>query len=196
MDVILREDFPSLGYIGDRVKVKPGYARNFLIPRGVAIEASSRNAKLLNHKLSGIMAKRIKLKAEAEAAAAEMQKLTLEFTLKFGEKGRSFGAVTPRDIEQAFEKLGHKIDRRRIRIEEQLKTAGSYTVGVRLHAEVIAKVPVVIRAEQPVVAKAEESTEEGTKKATAKKRAPRKKKGEQETAAPEASAAEGTSEAK
>ena len=64
MDVILREDFPSLGYIGDRVKVKPGYARNFLIPRGVAIEASSRNAKLLNHKLSGIMAKRIKLKAD------------------------------------------------------------------------------------------------------------------------------------
>ena len=120
----------------------------------------------------------------------------MEFTLKFGEKGRSFGAVTPRDIEQAFEKLGHKIDRRRIRIEEQLKTAGAYTVGVRLHAEVIAKVPVVIRAEQPVVAKAEESTEEGAKKGAAKKRAPRKKKGEQEAAASEGAAAEGTSEAK
>ena len=192
MEVILREDFPSLGYVGDRVKVKAGYARNFLIPRGVAIEGSSRNAKLLGHKLAGIMAKRIKLKSEAELAATEMQKLTLEFTLKVGESGRSFGAVTLRDLEQAFEKLGHKIDRRRIRIDEPLKAAGNFVIGVRLHPEVVAQVPVLIRAETPAVVKTAPAAveEAGEGKPAAKKRAPRKKKGADEAAAtPDAVAA-------
>ena len=99
VDVILIEDFPSLGHIGDMFKVKPGYARNFLIPRGIAVDASSTNGKLLKHKQAGIQAKRAKLKIQAEEFGKKLSSQPLKFTLKAGESGKAFGAITAKDIE-------------------------------------------------------------------------------------------------
>ena len=102
MEVILREDYISLGYIGDTVRVRRGFARNFLIPRGIAVEATSGNERQVKHKLSAIVAKRIKKKAEAEAYGKVLSQVTVEFTLKVGAKGKSFGSVTSRDVEASL----------------------------------------------------------------------------------------------
>lgn len=147
--VILQDNFPSLGYVGDVVSVKPGFARNYLIPRGIAVDASSANGKLLKHRMEGIQAKRAKLKATAEEYAAKLQEITLSFTLKLGEGGKTFGAITARDIEGAFKAHGHEIAKKQIRLYEPLKAAGSYKVDVKIHAEVMASVPVTIQSEAP-----------------------------------------------
>jgi large subunit ribosomal protein L9 len=150
MEVILKEDYISLGYIGDTVKVRRGFARNFLIPRGIAVEASSGNERQLKHKLSGIISKRIKKKAEAEAFAKVLGQVTVEFTLKVGSKGKTFGAVTTRDIESS------------------LKGPGVYTVDVKLHSEVTVPVSVKVIAAQPVAAPAAEGAEKGNRKSRKK----------------------------
>jgi large subunit ribosomal protein L9 len=174
MEVILREDYISLGYIGDTVKVRRGFARNFLIPRGIAVEASSGNERQLKHKLSAIVAKRVKKKAEAEAFAKVLGQVTVEFTIKVGAKGKSFGAVTSRDVEASLKALGYAVDRRQIRINETIKGPGVYTVDVKLHSEVTVPVQVkVIAAQAPVAA---EGAEKGKRKS-------RKKDAEVEAAA-------------
>jgi large subunit ribosomal protein L9 len=166
MEVILREDYISLGYIGDTVKVRRGFARNFLIPRGIAVEASSGNERQLKHKLSAIVAKRVKKKAEAEAFAKVLGQVTVEFTIKVGAKGKSFGAVTSRDVEASLKALGYAVDRRQIRINETIKGPGVYTVEVKLHSEVTVPVQVkVIAAQAPVSA---EGSEKGKKKSRKK----------------------------
>ena len=149
MEVILREDYISLGYIGDTVRVSRGFARNFLIPRGVAVEASAGNEKQLKHKLAAIVAKRIKAKGEAEAFARVLSQVTVEFTLKVGARGKSFGAVTSRDIEASLKALGYNVDRRQIRISETIKGPGVYAVEVKLHSEVVVPVQVKVIAAQP-----------------------------------------------
>lgn len=149
MEVILQENYPSLGYVGDRVNVKGGFARNFLIPRGIAIEASSRNERVLKHRLQHVMAKRIRLKSEAEALGNQLGEALLEFTLKIGEAGKSFGSVTSRDIETALKAKGFEIDRKQIRMTETFRRAGEYKVAVKLHAEVTASVPVKVISETP-----------------------------------------------
>ena len=121
MEVILREDYISLGYIGDTVRVRRGFARNFLIPRGIAVEASSVNDRQLKHKLSAITAQRIKKKSEADAFGKVLEQVTVEFTLKVGAKGKSFGSVTSRDVETSLKALGYDVDRRQIRIAETIK---------------------------------------------------------------------------
>ncbi len=147
MEVILVEDFPSLGYVGDKVKVKAGYGRNFLVPRGMAIEASTRNAKLMKHRLGGVIAKKAKLKAKADEIKASLEKLSLEFTVKMGESGKSFGSITARDIEGALKEKSVIVDRKQIRLLEQMKTAGDYQIEVKLHSEVAALIPVKVIAE-------------------------------------------------
>ena len=166
MEVILREDYISLGYIGDTVKVRRGFARNFLIPRGIAVEASSGNERQLKHKLSAIVAKRVKKKAEAEAFAKVLGQVTVEFTIKVGAKGKSFGAVTSRDVEASLKALGYAVDRRQIRINETIKGPGVYTADVKLHSEVTVPVQVkVIAAQAPVAA---EGAEKGKRKSRKK----------------------------
>lgn len=160
MDVVLKEDFPALGYVGDRVSVKAGYARNFLIPRGLAVEASSRNARTLQHRLAGIMARKQRLKTEAEEHARTVEAAALEFTLKIGEKGRSFGSISVRDILAALEEKGHVFDRRQIRLAEPIKSGGSFEVEVKLHSEVAARVAIEVKTE---IVKAEKQTK-GKKK--------------------------------
>jgi large subunit ribosomal protein L9 len=170
MEVILREDYISLGYIGDTVKVRRGFARNYLIPRGIAVEASSENERALKHKLGSIMAKRIKKKAEAEAFGKVLEQITVEFTLKVGAKGKSFGSVTTRDIESSLKALGYEVDRRQIRLAETIKGPGIYKVEVKLHSEVSVAVQVkVIAAQAPVSASAgaEKSKKKGGRKAAA-----------------------------
>jgi len=169
MEVILREDYISLGYIGDTVRVRRGFARNFLIPRGIAVEATSGNERQLKHKLSAIVAKRIKKKAEAEAYGKVLSQVTVEFTLKVGAKGKSFGSVTSRDVEASLKALGYNVDRRQIRINETIKGPGVYTAEVKLHSEVTVPVQVkVIAAQPPVTAAAEGKPEKGKKKSRKK----------------------------
>jgi large subunit ribosomal protein L9 len=147
MEVILREDFAALGFIGDKVKVKGGYARNFLIPRGLAIESREDNTKQVMHHLVAINAKKVKMRSEAEKLAQDLKDKSLSFTLKSGDKGRIFGAVTNKDIEAALIKLGYTIDRRRIRLPEPLRRAGSFEVEIKLHAEVSINIPVTVKIE-------------------------------------------------
>lgn len=149
MKVILREDYPSLGYIGDVVAVRGGYARNFLLPRGIAVEAQSPKAKQLEHILSGINAKKAKKKAEAEAFAKRLEGIPLEFTLKLGEQGKSFGAVTVHDIELEFRKHDIQLDRKQIRLGEAIKSGGTFDVHVKLHSEVSTVVRVKVNVETP-----------------------------------------------
>lgn len=192
MEVILKEDYISLGYIGDTVRVRRGFARNFLIPRGIAVEASSGNERELKHKLSGIIAKRIKKKAEAEAFAKVLGQVTVEFTLKMGVKGKSFGSVTSRDIESSLKALGYEVDRRQIRISETIKGPGVYTVDVKLHSEVIVPVNVKVIAAQPVATPAAEG-EEGKGKKRSRKKSAKQAEGDTEAASESADQAEQTS---
>jgi len=147
MEVILKENYPTLGYVGDVVKVSRGFARNFLIPRGVAIEASSRNVAYLNHIKHGINAKRTRLKAEAEELAKSIEKIKLDFHLKSGDRGKSFGSVTVKDIEVALAAQGVVLDRRQIRLPEVPRKAGEYKAIVKVHSDVSISVPFKVTIE-------------------------------------------------
>lgn len=167
MEVILREDHLPLGYVGDTVRVKRGYARNYLLPRGLAVEASSTNSRALKHQLAGIMAKRVKKKAEAEQFGSVLSQVIVEFTLKMGAQGKSFGSITSRDIETALKGLGYQVDRRQIKLAEAIKGAGLHKAEVKLHSEVTVPLQVKVIAAQPVAA-AEGS--EGSEKGRGKKK--------------------------
>ena len=147
MKVILKSNYPKLGYVGDTVEVKRGYARNYLLPRGIATEVSSTSGKEFQHILSGVMARRTKLKGEAETMAKRMSSTALEFVLKISEGGKGFGAITSRDIELSLTEKGYQIDRKQIRLIEPIKSAGKSSVDVKLHAEVMATIPVIVTAE-------------------------------------------------
>jgi len=177
MEIILQQDFPALGYVGDTVKVKPGYARNFLIPRGLAVEASSINERLLKHRLTAINGKKVKLRAQAQEIVTRMQSVVLEFTLKIGAGGRSFGAVSARDVEVQLKEKGFELDRRQIKLLEPLRKAGEFKVQVKLHSEVSANIPVIVRAEAPKV----EAAAEGEGKTERRRRGGRKAKSEEGT---------------
>lgn len=181
MDVILREDYPSLGYVGDRIKVRDGYARNFLIPRGIALEASSRNARLLNHKLAGIEARKAKLKAEAEAVAKTMEGLALAFVLKAGEGGKVFGSINIKDIGAAIAEKGFTVDRKQIRLLEPIRKAGEFKISIKLHSQVTITVPVTVTSEVRKAAAVESAAPgAGAEKAPKKKGKRSKKEGAQE----------------
>jgi large subunit ribosomal protein L9 len=171
MDVILREDYISLGYIGDKVKVRRGFARNFLIPRGIAVEASGANERVLKHKLSAIVATRLKKKAEAEAFGKVLQQVTVELTLKVGAQGKSFGSITSKDIEEALKGLGYNVDRRQIRLTEVIKGVGQYKVEVKLHSEVVVGVQVKVQAAQVAAPVGDEGADKGKGRKRAKKKA-------------------------
>lgn len=151
MEVILQENYPSLGYVGDKISVRRGYARNFLIPKGIALSAGSANAKALNHKVQGINAKRAKLKVEAQAFLTKLEATNLTFMLKLAPGGKSYGSIVARDIEIALKERGFELDRRQIKMTEPFRRAGDFRVAVKLHTEVVANVPVVITQEQRAI---------------------------------------------
>lgn len=147
MELILLEDVPHLGDMGDVVEVKPGYGRNFLIPNGLATIASRGKKKELEHKLRIIAEKRESLKAAAQEVGSALHEFSITITRRAGDDGRLFGSVSNRDIHDALTEAGHVVERRRIVLGEPLKALGVYKVPVKLHADVEADVLVWIAAQ-------------------------------------------------
>jgi large subunit ribosomal protein L9 len=148
MQVILREDVDNLGKIGDLVKVKDGYARNFLVPTKKAIEATPKNVKAMEHAKKMVSDRIRTLKKTASADADRIKSLAITIKAKVGEEGKLFGSVTTMDIADAMQAQGVAIDKRKIMLEEPIKRTGDYTVPVKLHTDVVADLKVsVIAAE-------------------------------------------------
>lgn len=136
VQVILNEDMPNLGRPGDVVKVRAGYARNYLLPRGLAVEANSRNLRAFEHQKAMAMVKREALKNQAVGLKERLEALQLNVSARAGEEGKLFGSVTNIDLERALREHGFEVDRRRILLSEPIKQLGDYTVVVRLQPEV------------------------------------------------------------
>lgn len=140
IDVILRDDVPSLGRAGQLVRVKPGYARNFLLPRGLAFEATEGNRKRIEAEGKARQARAAAERTEAQALADRIGQVNLEFTAKAGEDGRLFGSITSADIAHRLDAEGIAIDKRKIELEHPIKQLGFHSVPVRLHHDVQAEV--------------------------------------------------------
>ena len=147
MEVILKEDVPTLGSRGDVVKVADGYGRNYLLPRKLAIEATRANRAVIDQMKQAAVRRNMRDKADAEALAQQFQGLTLTFRRKAGEKDHLFGSVTSADIAEALDAKGFNVDRRKIHLDEPLKQVGEFTVPVRLYKDVTANVKVVVEKE-------------------------------------------------
>lgn len=140
MQVILTQDVPNLGSAGELVTVRPGYGRNYLVPRGMAVSATAANVHRLEHEKRVIAKKVAKEKAGAEALAERINVLTLQFDRQVGEEDKLFGSVTSRDISDQLKKLGIEIDHRWIVMEQPIKALGKYEVPVKLSAGVTANI--------------------------------------------------------
>jgi large subunit ribosomal protein L9 len=138
MEVILKQDVKNLGYKDDVVNVKPGYGRNFLIPKGLAAVATVSTKKVLAETVKQRAFKEQKIKAAAEATAAKLKDMVVKVGAKVGESGKIFGSVTSVQLADAIKKLGYDVDRKNIEIvdADNLKTVGTYTANVRFHKEV------------------------------------------------------------
>ncbi|HHL39584.1 MAG TPA: 50S ribosomal protein L9 [Deltaproteobacteria bacterium] len=148
MEIILKERIPSLGDLGDVVKVAPGYARNYLIPKGLAVQATRANRNQFEAEKESLLRKASKLRTDAETLAAALEEQGLEFRRRAGEDDRTFGSVTTMDIESALRERGFEIERKRIQLDEPIKAIGEYTVGVRLHHDVTARLKVTVSREE------------------------------------------------
>jgi large subunit ribosomal protein L9 len=144
IDVILREDVSDLGKAGALVRVKPGYARNYLLPRGLAYPATEGNRKRIAAEQQARAARLAAERGGAEGLAAALAGLELVLTAKAGEEGRLFGSVTAQDIADALAARGHAINKRQIGIEHPIKHLGTHSVAVRLHPEVTADIQVTV----------------------------------------------------
>jgi large subunit ribosomal protein L9 len=147
MEVILKEDVAKLGTRGDVVKVAEGYGRNFLLPRKLAIEATTGNKKVIEQMRAAAVRRSAKEKAQAEDLSKQFDGLSVSFARRAGEQDHLFGSVTSGDIGDALEKKGFNVDRRKIQLHEPLKTLGEFTVPVKLHKDVTAHLKVVIEKE-------------------------------------------------
>ncbi len=173
MKVLLTDDVVGLGDIGETVTVRPGYARNFLIPNGLAIEAGADNARVVAHKMKQVEAKKKKLKTEAEEKGAHLREVQVEVFLRVGSGGKVFGSIHSRDIADKLTELGHQIDRRRIVLEEPIKKIGAHTVHVRLHADV--ETPITVTVSPLAATKEEEEREAEEARKVLEEKAARKK---------------------
>ncbi len=147
MEVILRQDVSSLGKAGDLVKVKPGYARNYLLPHGLAYEATAGNKQRIAAESKARTTRQAAERQEAEATAARLNAVSLTLSRKAGEGDRLFGSITAQDLADALAAKGQIVDKRRIELEHPIKTVGQHVVPVRLHAEVMAEVRLTVVAE-------------------------------------------------
>lgn len=146
MKVILTENVEGLGNIGDLVKVKPGYARNFLVPRGMAQEASLRNVKELDHQKRQMERKAQKVAQDAQALKARIEAVKCVIAHRAGEEGKLFGSVTSMEIGEKLAAAGVEIDRKKIVLPEPIKSVGQFEVPVRLTAGVTATIQVSVVA--------------------------------------------------
>ena len=147
MEVILKEDVEKLGHRGDIVKVAEGFGRNFLLPRKLAIEANKANKAVIDQMKASAVRKSAKEKTGAEALAHQLNDVQLTFERKTGEKDHLFGSVTSSDIATALDGKGFKIDRRKIHLDDPLKSLGEFHVPVKLHRDVTAHVKVTVNRE-------------------------------------------------
>jgi large subunit ribosomal protein L9 len=149
MEVILKEDVNKLGHRGDVVKVADGYARNHLLPGKFAIEANAGNKAVIEQMKASAVRKSAKEKTEAEGLSAQLDAIELVFERKVGEHDHLFGSVTSSDIAHQLEEKGFTVDRRKISLEEPLKSVGEFHVPVKLHREVTSHVKVTVKGDQP-----------------------------------------------
>jgi len=147
MEVILRDNVDKLGKAGDLVKVKPGFARNYLLPRGLAYEATPGNKKRIEAEAKSRQAKQAAERAEAEATAARLNGVKLTLARKAGEENRLFGSITSQDVADALAAAGHPIDKRKIELEHPIKTLGFHAIPVRIHHDVHAELQLTVVAE-------------------------------------------------
>ena len=144
MDIILREDVQHLGKAGEVVKVKDGYARNFLLPKGLAYPATEGNRKRIAFEAARIVRQRASEKEVAEGEAATLAGLSLTFPMKVGEEDKLYGSVTAGDIQRRLEEQGTHVDKRKVDLPEPIRSLGEFKVGIKLHAEVRPEITVAV----------------------------------------------------
>jgi large subunit ribosomal protein L9 len=148
MEVILREDIEKVGNRGEIVKVAPGFARNFLLPKRLAVTATDANRKIVEQERQAHLRKEAKVKGEAEDLSKLLTGVSVTITQKAGEQDQLFGSVTAKDVADALAAKNFTIDRRKIQLDEPIKQLGEYKVPVKLHKDVIAEVTVTVVKEE------------------------------------------------
>ncbi|MDQ2843390.1 MAG: 50S ribosomal protein L9 [Acidobacteriota bacterium] len=148
MEVILREDVEKVGSRGSVVKVANGYARNFLLPKRLAVAATESNRKIVEQEREAHLRREAKVKGDAEGLAQLMQNVTVTFRHRVGENNHLFGSVTAKDIADALEAKNFHIERRKIQLEEPIRTVGEHKVPLRLYRDVNVEINVIVEAEQ------------------------------------------------
>jgi len=148
MEVILREDIEKLGGRGDVVKVAPGYARNFLLPRRMAVVATDANRKIIEQERQAHLRREAKLEGEAQGLANLLSGVSITISRKAGENDQLFGSVTANDIAESLAARKYTVERRRIQLDEPIRTLGEHKVAVRLHRNVTAEVTVNVTREE------------------------------------------------
>lgn len=147
IQVVLQQDMPNLGKSGEVVKVRPGYARNYLIPRRIALVASAKNLAQLEHDKAIATARAAKAKAEAVATAEKIASVSVTIGRKVGEENRLFGSVTAKDVAAALKEKGIEVDRKKIELGEPIKALGTFEVAAKLAGDVEAKIKVEVVAQ-------------------------------------------------
>ncbi len=140
MKVILRRDHENLGKMGDQVNVKNGYARNYLFPKNIAIEASPKALNILEEEKKLLVKREAKTKREAEAAAKQMENVSITATVTVGEEDKVFGSVTSQQISDLLKEKGFDIDKKKVVLDDPIKALGVYDIAVKLHTEVETKI--------------------------------------------------------
>ena len=148
MEVILREDIEKLGNRGQVVNVAPGYARNFLLPKRLAVAATSANKKIVEQERQAHLKREAKVLGDAQELGKMMGSVSVSISQKAGENDQLFGSVTSKDIAEAIARQGYNVERRQVLLEEPIKQLGEYRVPVRLHRDVTIEVPVMVTKEE------------------------------------------------
>jgi large subunit ribosomal protein L9 len=148
MEIILREDIEKLGARGEVVKVAAGYARNYLLPKRLAVPATDANKKIVEQERQAHLRREAKVEGEAKDLGKMLGSVAITISQKAGENDQLFGSVTSKDIAEALEKQGYTIERRKIALDEPIKTLGEFKVPIRLHREVTAEITVTVSKEE------------------------------------------------
>ena len=144
MEIILREDVQHLGKVGEIVKVKDGYARNYLLPKGLAYPATEANKKKIAYEGERIAKQRASEKSTAETEATRLAGVQLSFAVKVGEEDKLYGSVTAGDIQRKLEELGIRVDKRKIDLHEPIRELGEFSVGIKIHPDVRPEVRITV----------------------------------------------------
>lgn len=148
MELLLREDIENLGTRGELVKVRAGYGRNYLLPHGLAVQATPSNVKQIDQQRRALLKKVVAERDGAQQQADMLKEVTLDFARKVGEHGLLYGSVTSMDIAEGLAAKGYEIDRKRIQLKDPIKEVGDYEVPIKLHRDVTAVLKVVVRKDE------------------------------------------------